>query len=157
VINRSESNIVSSATLGTFALTFVIMLALTVVVMQAAQAQTYTVIHNFAGGARDGSHPYNGVDHERKKSVRNDCQWRGRLRRICELAHQNTGWVFNLLYRFQGGNGSLSDGESEFPCRGMIFDQAGNLDGTTRQGGGTLIDVAEQTLRQEDVGALLYH
>ena len=52
VINRTGSNNVFSATLGTFALTAAIMLALTVVVTQEARAQTYTVIHNFAGGAQ---------------------------------------------------------------------------------------------------------
>jgi len=42
----------------------------------------------------------------------------------------NGGWTKAILYSFQGG----SDGE--YPSLGLIFDQAGNLYGTTAQGGG---------------------
>jgi hypothetical protein len=45
---------------------------LTVMVSQSAQAQTFTVLHNFTGGA-DGDMPYSGVTLDsRRESLRHD-------------------------------------------------------------------------------------
>jgi uncharacterized repeat protein (TIGR03803 family) len=58
---------------------------------------------------------------------------------VYELTPSGDGWVENTLYSFQGG----SDGEN--PWGGLIFDDSGNLYGTTVQGGiengGTLFEL----------------
>ena len=48
---------------------------------------------------------------------------------IYQLTPSGSGWVENILYTFQDG----SDGAN--PNGGLIFDQSGNLYGTTNQGG----------------------
>ncbi len=45
---------------GSIVLGFLILVALTVVLPHAAQAQTFTVIHSFTGGG-DGAQPYAGL------------------------------------------------------------------------------------------------
>ena len=80
------------------------MLALTVVVTQAAQAQAYTVIHNFAGGAQDGSHPYNGLTIRGTTLYGTTANGGASFGTVYQLTPQSSGWVFNLLYSFQGGN-----------------------------------------------------
>jgi hypothetical protein len=56
-INRADGYI---SHLATVVVALTIMLALTAVVTQSAQSQTYTVIHNFTG-RQDGAHPYAGL------------------------------------------------------------------------------------------------
>jgi uncharacterized repeat protein (TIGR03803 family) len=46
-----------------------------------------------------------------------------------ELMPSNGSWTYNVLYTFTGG----SDGS--WPNGGLVFDAAGNLYGTTSQGG----------------------
>ena len=48
---------------------------------------------------------------------------------VYRLSPSGSGWAAQILYAFQGG----SDGA--FPAGGLIFDQAGNLYGTTLAGG----------------------
>ena len=50
--------------------------------------------------------------------------------RCNRLTPSNGGWTESVLYSFAGG----SDGSQ--PWGGVIFDQAGNLYGTTYEGGG---------------------
>ena len=102
-IKRADSHIVSSATLATFTLTLVILLGLTVVT-QAAHAQTYNVIHNFTGGARDGSHPYSGLTMIEGNLYGTTADGGASYGTVYQLAHQTSGWVFSLIYSFQGGN-----------------------------------------------------
>ncbi len=129
VINRTGSNVLSSATLKIFALTFAIVLALPVVVTQAAQAQTYTVIHNFAGGAQDGSHPYNGLTLRGTNLYGTTANGGAGYGTVFELAHQSTGWVFNLLYSFQGGN------DGAYPTARVTVGPNGTFYGSTIEGG----------------------
>jgi uncharacterized repeat protein (TIGR03803 family) len=57
---------------------------------------------------------------------------------VFELSPNGSGgWTETILYSFQGG----SDGA--LPTSGLVFDQAGNLYGTTRFGGGTFGTVFE--------------
>jgi uncharacterized repeat protein (TIGR03803 family) len=49
---------------------------------------------------------------------------------VFKLSPGSSGWTKTVLYRFQGRNG-----EGAIPYAGLIFDQAGNLYGTTVEGG----------------------
>jgi uncharacterized repeat protein (TIGR03803 family) len=129
VINRTGSNNVFSATLGTFALTVAIMVALTIMVTQEAQAQTYTVIHNFAGGAQDGSHPYNGLTIRGTNLYGTTANGGASYGTVYQLAHPSTGWVFNLLYSFQGGN------DGAYPTARVVAGPNGTFYGSTIEGG----------------------
>ena len=51
---------------------------------------------------------------------------------VYQLTPSNGGWTESVLYSFAGG----SDGSQ--PWGGVIFDKAGNLYGTTYEGGGRL-------------------
>jgi len=48
---------------------------------------------------------------------------------VYKLSPSGSGWTETILYNFQG----LNDGQN--PVGGLIFDQAGNLYGTTFDGG----------------------
>jgi len=65
MINREQQQIFgTSLRAATTALAIAIVFALMVVLIQAAQAQTFTVLHNFTGG-KDGLEPYAGVTIDR--------------------------------------------------------------------------------------------
>ncbi len=107
-------------------------LVLAIVLAHSTQAQTFKVLHVFAGGFADGSYP-----------------WTERLLLYAGSLYGTTntggpaydGTVFQIslangqetiLHAFAGG----SDGA--FPFAGLIRDSAGNLYGTTR--GGDILD-----------------
>lgn len=130
--NRVDSCILSPATLTTEAsatLTFVILLALTVMFTQAARAQTYTVIHNFTGGPQDGSHPYNGLTIRGATLYGTTANGAASYGTVYQLTHPSSGWVFNLLYAFQGGN------DGAYPTARVVPGPNGTLYGTTIEGG----------------------
>lgn len=95
----------------------------------AAQEQTYTVLHSFAGSPTDGALPFDS----------GSLVWRGNLYGTAFLGGaSNNGVVFKLgptgketvLHSFAG---SPTDGA--FPVAGLIRDKTGNFYGTTRFGG----------------------
>jgi uncharacterized repeat protein (TIGR03803 family) len=108
-------------------------------VTTVAGAQTYHVLYNFTGHA-DGGNPAGALEmdaHGNLYGMTNDygngnCSFGGTVGcgTAFELAHRGTGWVFNLLYTFTGGN----DGEA--PTGRMVFGPDGSLYGTTVFGGG---------------------
>jgi uncharacterized repeat protein (TIGR03803 family) len=86
-----------------------------------------TVLHNFTGGA-DGGNPYGGVIRDSKGNLYGTTQGGGTsgagvVFKIDTLANET------VLYTFTGG----ADGA--YPDAGVIRDSAGNLYGTTVQGG----------------------
>ena len=94
-----------------------------------AHAQTYTVLHNFTGG-RDGGDPYAGLTMDRAGNLYGTASYGGNgYGVVYELAHRGSGWVFNSLYNFAGGN----DGEG--PVARVIIGPNGSLYGTTYGGG----------------------
>jgi uncharacterized repeat protein (TIGR03803 family) len=103
----------------------VIVLALAYVLMTlaTAQAQTFTVLHNFTGP--DGQFPEGGLAMDSAGNIYGTN--RGGV--VYKLVHRG-GWVLNPLYRFQGGN----DGYD--PHAGVLFGPDGTLYGTTWNGGG---------------------
>jgi uncharacterized repeat protein (TIGR03803 family) len=109
------------------ALMLAVVLALGVVASQAAQAQTFTVLHNFAGRS-DGAGPYAGLVQDTAGNLYGTTTGGGSY---------GAGVVFKLdpsgaetvLYAFTGG----VDGNG--PIAGVAPDARGTLYGTTVSGG----------------------
>ncbi len=95
---------------------------------QRAQAQTFTPLYSFLGGAGDGSNPQGGLVIDSAGNLYGTTQLGGA---------QNYGTVFKIdtsnhetvLYSFKGG----SDGV--YPTSSLVMDSKGNLYGTTLGGG----------------------
>jgi uncharacterized repeat protein (TIGR03803 family) len=122
---------------ATIALTMAMGFVLTLVA-QSAQAQTFTVLHSFTGGA-DGQDPEAGLAINGSGDLFGTAVSGGNTGgpycgtgcgTVFRLSHKGSVWVFTRLYAFQGGN----DGWE--PYAGVTFDSDGNLYGTTHIGGG---------------------
>jgi len=109
------------------ALALAIALVLAVVVTGSAQAQTYSVLYSFTGGA-DGGYPLASLVPDTKGNLYGTTSERGAY---------GAGTVFKVatnrqlivLYSFTGG----ADGAN--PYGGLVQDPQGNLYGTTNGGG----------------------
>jgi hypothetical protein len=98
------------------------------------------VLHNFQLGA-DGGNAYGPLVADASQNLygvtyaggEGNCTYNGfpsGCGTVYELTRlQGGGWVENIIYAFQGG----SDGA--FPLSGLVFDQVGDLYGTTSAGG----------------------
>ncbi|MGA2371013.1 MAG: choice-of-anchor tandem repeat GloVer-containing protein [Candidatus Korobacteraceae bacterium] len=92
---------------------------------------TQTVLYEFTGGS-DGSQPAFGAlsfDAAGNTYGTSTGNGNGTCGTVFELAHNGSQWTFNLLWTFTG----YLDGCSSWS--GVTFDQAGNLYGTTTEGG----------------------
>jgi len=115
-----------SAATGAVALAMVF--ALTVVASQAAQAQTFKVIHNFTGGL-DGSFPLAGVTMDRAGNLYGTASSGGNgSGTVYRLKRQGSNWLVQPLYSFKQSDGA-------FPEARVIFGPDGTLYGTTTYGG----------------------
>ena len=115
--------------LATVALTFAIVFALTVVLSQSAQAQTYTVVHNFTDG-EDGGCPAVGLTMDPSGNFYGTTQHCvGCTGTVFKLSHSGSGWVLTTLYSFAGG----SDGSC--PSGRVALARDGTLYGTTTYDG----------------------
>ncbi len=113
-----------------------------ILAVPAAQAQTFTVLHNFTGGS-DGANPLDGLTIDRNGNLYGTASAGGNQAYGCtgsygttgcgavfELARSGTGWILRALYDFQGGN------DSGNPGYGVVFGPDGALYGLTNGGGG---------------------
>ncbi|MGA2904887.1 MAG: choice-of-anchor tandem repeat GloVer-containing protein [Candidatus Korobacteraceae bacterium] len=96
---------------------------------------TETVLYSFQGGT-DGANPASGVIFDQAGNIYGttaygglECYYLGNCGTVYEVTPSGSGWTESVIYAFSG-----SDGES--PLSSVIFDNAGNLYGTT-WGGGT--------------------
>ena len=109
-----------------------LVLLLTVLALPAAQAQTYTVLHNFTGGS-DGANPEAGLAIDRAGKLYGTTFRGGTgFGTIFRLAHSGSGWVFSPLYLFAGRDGG-NDGAG--PTASLTIGPDGSLYGTTAYGG----------------------
>jgi len=105
-----------------------------------ASARNEVVLHNFHLGA-DGGNAYGPLVADSSQNLygvtyaggEGNCTYNG-YASGCGTVYELTrstggGWSESIIYDFQGG----SDGA--FPLAGLVFDQAGNLYGTTSAGG----------------------
>jgi uncharacterized repeat protein (TIGR03803 family) len=102
--------------------------------VQSAQGQTLHVLYNF-GGSSDGGDPYAGLIRDAAGNLYSTFGYGGGTSfsgGVFKVAPDGTETV---LYSFTGG----ADGA--FPEAGLIRDNAGNLYGTTTQGGSDNIGV----------------
>jgi uncharacterized repeat protein (TIGR03803 family) len=108
-----------------------------VICSPVSRAQTFTVLHNFTGGA-DGAYPYVGVSKDSAGNLygtaalggmAGGCNGNG-CGTVYKLARHGSSWLFNPLYAFTGG----SDGA--VPLARVILGPNGTLYGTTYIGGG---------------------
>ena len=119
----------------------------TVTVTQAQVNYLENVLYTFTGGS-DGGQPYAGLISDAKGNLYGTAEYGGNETAcpagvlvsgagcgvVFELSPPSSGngpWTETVLYSFTGG----SDGA--YPKAGLIFDQAGNLYGTTTDGGGS--------------------
>src|SRR5271165_4444068 len=97
-------------------------------------AQTFTVLHNFAGG-QDGANPQAGLTMDGGGNLYGTSYYGGNQNgvegngTVFKLAHKGSGWTFTPLYVFQGG----ADGGH--PQARVAFGPGGLLYGTTVYGG----------------------
>src|SRR5271165_5342944 len=105
-----------------------LLLALTMLTMQLAQAQTLTVLHTFSGP--DGLTPYSGVTLDRGGDLYGTTYGGGSsgLGTVYQLKRHGSSYIHNQLHAFAGGN----DGQQ--PLGGVIFGPDGALYGTTSGG-----------------------
>lgn len=97
---------------------------------------TETILYSFTGG-EDGSQPKSGVILDQAGNLYGTTLYGGANARgtVFQLTHSDSGWTEKVLHSFG------SDGSG--PYGGLIFDQSGNLYGTTQteymgQGNGTV-------------------
>jgi uncharacterized repeat protein (TIGR03803 family) len=91
---------------------------------------TESVLYSFAGG-NDGAFPYSGVTFDKVGNLYGTTTSGGANGggTVYQLTPSEIGWTETVLWNFQ----AASDGS--YPVGGVIFDQAGNLYGTTANGG----------------------
>jgi uncharacterized repeat protein (TIGR03803 family) len=97
------------------------------VVFKLDAAGQFTVLHSFTGGA-DGGYPYADVIRDSSGNLYGTAQ-QGGTRNLGVIYSVNTAGQETVLYTFTGA----ADGAA--PYAGVIRDSAGNLYGTTLQGG----------------------
>ncbi len=102
-----------------------------VVFSQAAQAQTFTVLHTF--NEHDGWQPDAGLSMDQAGNLYGTTGYGGDhcaegCGTVFKLEHKNSSWVFYPLYAFSGPDGNN-------PQARVIFGPDGNLYGTTTNGG----------------------
>ena len=95
-----------------------------------AQAQTFTLLHNFNGG--DGWNPVSGLTVDRAGNFYGTTDVGGTSNQgtVFRLSHEGSGWILTTLYSFKGGQ---NDGC--YVASGVVFGPDGALYGTTYECG----------------------
>ncbi len=104
------------------------------VAVRGAHAQTLTTIHSFSGPTADGEYPFptNQIPFDTRGALYGTAGGGGtsQFGVVYQLEPKSGGgYLENILYNFSGG----ADGRQ--PSEGVVFDQNGNLFGTTAFGG----------------------
>jgi uncharacterized repeat protein (TIGR03803 family) len=112
------------------ALALVVVLGLGVVTTQSAQAQNFTALYSFTG-ASDGGEPYAGLVRDAAGNLYGTALGAGAYGWGVVFKVDPSG-TETVLHSF---GGVTTDGRT--PYAGLVRDKAGNLYGTTYEGGGT--------------------
>ena len=121
-----------------------LVLLMAVALAPAAQAAHERILHRFSGGT-DGALPSSGLIMDASGNLYGTTSAGGNLSDctqyygqgcgvVFELTPSNGKWKESVLYAFQGvGSAGVKDGLD--PTGGLVFDAAGNIYGTTYEGG----------------------
>ncbi len=104
----------------------------------AGQAANYKVIHSFSGYPNDIEHPIGAVVFDKAGNMYGVGPGGGSINAgaVFELSPDGHGnWTETILYNFCQNNDGLSCLDGQSPDSQMAIDAAGNLYGTTYQGG----------------------
>jgi uncharacterized repeat protein (TIGR03803 family) len=112
---------------GTVTLALAIVFGLAVVASQAAQAQTFNVLHTFTGGS-DGGNPSAGVTIKAGVLYGTTYEGGAGYGAVYQMKHVGSGWTLNPLHNFAGSDGAI-------PTAPVVFGPDGALYGTTEFGG----------------------
>jgi uncharacterized repeat protein (TIGR03803 family) len=117
-----------------FAITLSIAFAMTIVSVQEAHAQTYTVLHNFSNGP-DGGSPEAMLTRDVAGHLYGTTLLGGSAGygTVFKVTKDNGSWIFSTIYTFEGDNGN-NDGAA--PYARVVIGPNGSLYGTTVAGGG---------------------
>lgn len=138
MIHRTQPAICNSIARSSKVLFALLFLSATMLSGTVAQAQTFTVLHQFTGSS-DGSNPYPSLAMDRAGNLYGVAAFGGL--QSCEtsngigcgtafkLIHRGGGWVFSPLYAFKG----YSDGA--IPIGSLTIAADGSVYGTTDGGG----------------------
>jgi len=116
-----------------------LVLTLAALATEAAHAQSYAVIHSFAGGA-DGASPMGGLTFDHAGNLYGLANFGGNAGQNCgaggcglvyKLTKRNSVWVSTSLYNFNGGNDGANPGTAN-----VVFGPDGAMYGSTYYGGG---------------------
>lgn len=111
-------------------LTFVFLTLAPVFTTVAAQAQTFTVLHNFTRG-EDGGWPYDSLVMDASGNLYGTTYLGGTgSGTVFKLSQTDSGWTFSTLYGFRGNP------DAALPMAGVTIGPHGVLYGTTVYGGG---------------------
>jgi|ERR1700688_3633905 len=116
------------------ALAIAIVFALTVLATQSAQAQTFTVLHDFTRG-KDGASPEVGLSIDGAGNLFGTANSGGSagFGTVFELAQKGRSFGFRVLHSFTGGSVGSTDGGG--PAARVVFGPNGTLYGSTTFGG----------------------
>lgn len=118
-----------SVVVATLTLAPAIIFVVAVVTTQAAQAQTFNVLHNFTGG-NDGGNPSAGLtSYGANLYGTTYTGGTGGYGTVYQLKHAGSSWTINPLHSFNGNDGAI-------PTAPVVFGPDGALYSTTEFGGG---------------------
>jgi uncharacterized repeat protein (TIGR03803 family) len=108
--------------------------------VKSSSGYTETTLHSFTSSNGDGADPMGSLITDSSGNLYGTtavggnpgCAFSNGCGTVFELVNSPSGYTYTVLYKFTGsnGDGSISSG-------GLIMDSAGNLYGTTSEGGGS--------------------
>ena len=116
-----------------------ILLLLAVSAAPMANAQTYTILHDF-NGCPDGNLPTSTLIFDRAGNLYGTTEYGGRTCNgyddgvAFQLKHTESGWIFNPLHWFRAGAGG-DDGAFPVDYGGLTIGPDGTIYGSTNEGG----------------------
>src|ERR1700685_4041250 len=124
-----------------------VLVAVTLILVASAWASSESVLYNFCAQTScvDGYVPYGTLVADGSGNLYGTTYEGGAhsFGEVFELVNSNGTWTENVIYSFLGSGSN----DGAYPFAGLVFDKAGNLYGTTYQGGassqGTVFELSK--------------